>query len=234
MAQLNCTSFSSRSLPLAARVVVAGTLLASITACQSLPHTQLTTAPNLDDRYEKRAAYFKKYSPDTYDGSRVLLHDGTAIYYPEDLAPAVDPESPTASAIAKNTKLRAAIEAKTPLVMYPAYGLVALGAVGMFSSLAFTGSNQDGLFLGTMLGGTGLMVAGVAWGYIGSAVMLGDDERALNDATSAVLTTYAQSLSDRVGIQPDADGHLADTAGNKDTGSAPVPPSKQKPKGQKL
>lgn len=202
-------------------------LVASSLGCAtSYPHVQLARAPTEDASYEERAAYYKAHAASAYDGQRLVLHDGTAIYWPEDLAPAVDDGSPTAKAIREAQKAR---EDLAPLgaVQLASAGALALGTVGMTASLVPLVAMRDSelgtpLGMGLLVGGGAVMVGGAMSATLAPMFFV-EPQRRFDDAIRAVVTTYPQSLSDRVGIQPDADGRLVDVAGSVE--DAPAPPA---------
>jgi hypothetical protein len=190
-------------------------------ACASVPHVTLPTAPDTSAPYAERAAYYKKAALDGYDGNRVTLHDGTFVYWPEDLKPAVSPDSHTAKAIDNVVKARSELE---PAGMITTGGsIVALGGLGAMAVAAGLTSfgAYENLLLSSviMVGGLGGVAAGVAVA-LAPSVLFGPQFQALADAQQQVLTTYPQSLADRVAIQPDANGMLVDLAGEQKTETA--------------
>lgn len=75
-------------------------LALAATACATpLPHIELPRAPTSQDGYQARADHFKRYAPDSREYSHLFLHGGDRVYWPEDLAPAVDDDSATGKAI---------------------------------------------------------------------------------------------------------------------------------------
>jgi hypothetical protein len=71
-----------------------------------------------------------------------------------------------------------------------------------------------------------MLFGGLAGAAVGVAVALAPSFlfapqfQALADAQQQVVTTYPQSLADRVAIQPDANGMLVDLAGEQKTETA--------------
>lgn len=187
-------------------------------ACASVPHVTLPTAPDPSAPYAERAAYYKRAALDGYDGNRVTLHDGTFVYWPEDLKPAVSPDSHTAKAIDNVVKARSELE---PAGMITTGGsIVALGGLGAI--VVGTGLMSFGAYENLPQAAV-MLFGGLAGAAVGVAVALAPSFlfapqfQALADAQQQVLTTYAQSLADRVAIQPDANGMLVDLAGEQHT-----------------
>lgn len=202
------------SRPLAVTVVLA---LAAGCGANLHPHVKLDEAPTAAAPYAARADYYKRHNPDAYDGVRMVLHDGTAIYWPEDLRPAVAPTSPTAKAIDRVEDARAKLKPmEDALAVTGLVSVAGLGAMGasMLPGLAWTmdSTNNDlmGLAaLGLLVGG-GAAITGAAMVATVLPVFYMEDQQRFSDAIGAVVTTYPQSLSDRVAIQPDANGRLVD------------------------
>ena len=182
-------------------------------------HVTLADAPTKDASYEARAAYFKQHAPSSFDGTRVVLHDGTSIYWPEDLKPAVDPSSPTAKAIADAAAAREALAPGNAIgttgSLLAAGGLVVMMG-GLTVGIGETIMRNDGthpvgdaVMLPSVIGGTGALLAGLGVAMVPGFLYAAEQEK-LDDATRRVLTTYPQSLADRLAIQPDANGILVD------------------------
>lgn len=202
----------SRTLPLT--VVVA---LATGCGANLYPHVKLDEAPTAQAPYDARADYYKRHNPDSYDGVRMVLHDGTTIYWPEDLRPAVAPTSPTAKAIDRVEEARAKLkpmeDAMSVTGIVGAAGLGAMGAAmlpGMVWTIDSTHNELMGVAaLGLLVGG-GAAITGAAMVATVLPAFYLEDQQRFSDAIGAVVTTYPQSLSDRVAIQPDANGRLVD------------------------
>ena len=233
---LASTFFRSRALRSACLTLVVVTGASAGGCATAYPHTSLDTAPTTAATYDKRAAYFKRAAPNGYDEESVVLRDGTVVYHAEDLLPAVDAASTTATAIHKTTTLREELAPKELAVWGPGIGLIGVGSAVALGSLfvpvliAPELSKETGAPTAMMIGGTvgiATVVVGLGWGFIGQSLFLDEQERALNDANVAAITTYGQSLSERVGIVPDGNGRLVDTAkadikeGNDDDAKPP-------------
>lgn len=202
--------------------VVLGTLFASACATPK-PHVELPRAPTRDAGYEERAAYMKNFSADTRESDHVFLHNGTRVYWPEDLAPAVDEESPTAAAINEHMKARETIEGwqwgydVSQVVAYAgAAGM--LGGLGMlFFPIAV--QSVDTLApaepyawypaIGGLVAGGSLIAVAYA-GIFGLNTMLSEELETSGETADRAIRTYQQSLSDRVRVGVDANGILFD------------------------
>jgi hypothetical protein len=200
--------------------IAALALVVMTSACATaLPHVALDAAPDASAPYDQRADYYKRVALDGYDGARVTLHDGSFVYWPEDLKPAVDPTSNTAKAIADVEAARPAVDRANQIAGVG--GLIAAGGlVAMTGSLLLpvgtagaTNGANDGISatLPWLVGGAVATGVGSVVSLVPSILFSGDYQR-LSDAAQKVLTTYPQSLSDRVAIQPDANGRLVDLA----------------------
>jgi hypothetical protein len=195
------------------------------TGCGNMyPHVKLDEAPTTQAEYALRADYYKKHAADSFDGNGMMLHDGTHIYWPEDLKPAVDPGSPTAKAIARVEEGRKALEPMENIAgissLVAAGGLATMGASlvpMMIGAVTYDSeSTTDDLMMLMMNASLGLLgLGGVAvcgGGLVAATVPLlyMEESQRFNEAIQSTLATYPQSLSDRVGIQPDANGRLVD------------------------
>lgn len=196
--------------------------------CATLPpHATIPEAPTATAPYSERAAYVKKYMLDAREGDHVFLHGGDRIYYPEDLRPAVDPDSPTAKAIDEHVTSRAVLDDTAWIGLLGSYTSAA-GLVLFSSSLVvlFLPIDEDTKKLGvigTMGGGLGLLALGV--GIIGvNLIVVGEDAERANEAADRAARTYPQSLLDRLGVHIDADGNIVDdTAAGGLMGAPPTP-----------
>ncbi|MBI1947327.1 MAG: hypothetical protein HYS27_16655 [Deltaproteobacteria bacterium] len=203
-------------------VALAAAVLLAAACATPLPHLEIPRAPTDKDAYELRAAYFKTYAPDSREYSHIFLHGGDRVYWPEDLAPAVDDESPTAKAIRDYLEAR---DKAAPLQAVSG-GSMAVFGVGMLGFLAspfllFIDPLPSEVAFGSMaVTGT---VSGVALVVgLGAAMMNGDEQR-MADAADRASRTYPQSLSDRVGIHIDANGNLIDSNAGAAPGGATPP-----------
>lgn len=195
------------------RLVASLALAALAVACATPnPHVELPRAPTASDPYEPRAAYFKSYAPDSREQTHIFLHGGDRVFWPEDLAPAVDEGSPTGKAIREYIDAR---DKAAPL-MAVSSGSMAVFGVGMLGFLAspfllFIEPLPSEVAFGSMAvtGGASAVALVVGLG----AVMMNPDETRMAEAADRVARTYPQSLSDRVGIHVDADGNLVDSTG---------------------
>lgn len=194
------------------KILVAVVALAlAATACATPnPHVELPRAPTAKDDYDARAAYFKQYAPDTREYSHIFLHGGDRVYWPEDLAPAVDDASPTGKAIREYLDAR---DKAAPLQAVSS-GAMAVFGVGMLGFLAspfllFIDPLPSEVAFGSMAvtGGASAVALVVGLG----AVMMNPDEARMAEAADRASRTYPQSLSDRVGIHIDANGNLIDS-----------------------
>jgi len=203
-------------------------LIALASACATPnPHVELPAAPSRDGSYDVRAAYMKNFSADSKEHDHVFLHNGTRVYYPEDLRPAVDADSPTAKAIDEHLAARGAVESwswaytTSQAVAYVGTAGI-IGGLGMLF-LPIAVDSVDALApiapyewypaLGGFAVGAGL--CGVAFaGIFGLNTMLSEELAATGETADRAARTYQQSLSDRVGIGVDANGLLFDLNGN--------------------
>lgn len=176
------------------------------------PHVELPRAPTRDAGYDERAAYFKSYAPDSREYSHLFLHGGERVYWPEDLAPAVDEGSPTGKAIRDYLDAR---DKAAPLqaVSGGAMAVFGAGMLGFLASpfLLFIDPLPSEVAFGSMAVTGG--VSGVALLVGLGAVMMNPDEARMAESADRAVRTYPQALSDRVGIHVDADGNLVDSAG---------------------
>jgi hypothetical protein len=196
------------------RAVLAALAVLAASGCATLPpHTTLPAAPTADAPYAERAAYVKKYMLDAREQDHMFLHGGDRIYYPEDLKPAVDVDSPTAKAIDEHLKARAVLEeyawvgtlgsvtATVGLALFPA-SLIVL----------FLPLDDDTKKLGlipTLGGGVALMALGL--GVIGvNVLVVGEDANVAGESADRAARTYPQALLDRLGVNIDADGNIVD------------------------
>lgn len=210
----------------AASTIAVLTVLGTGACASTAPHVTLAVAPDASAPYAERAAYYKRAAVDRYDGSRLTLHDGTFVYWPEDLKPAVAPDSHTGQAIDAVVAARAAVQpakmVSTAGMVVAAGGLLALtgSMVALMGGVVATGGRSPpdgGLVFPLLYGGLGAMgVGGVV--AMAPGMVFSQQYQDLADASQKVLTTYPQSLSDRVAIMPDADGRLIDL-----TESTPLP-----------
>lgn len=194
------------------------------TACATpLPHLEIPRAPTSKDGYELRAAYFKSYAPDSREYSHIFLHGGDRVYWPEDLAPAVDDESPTAKAIREYLDAR---DKAAPLQAV-GNGSMAVFGIGMLGFLAspfllFVDPLPSEAAFGSMAVTGGVSGIALVVG-LGAAMMNGDEQR-MAEAADRASRTYPQSLSDRVGIHIDVNGNLIDSNTGGATGTELPPP----------
>ena len=189
----------------------------ALSGCAGIPHRSLATAPTATEPYEVRAAYYKAHSPDAFADGVLRLHDGTSVYYPEDLAPAVAPASPTASAIKRYQKAEADLEPMTTMTLVSSGAMLGGLAIGsgalLGGTIALAGESPElGVVSLIALAASGVALTGGAVGATVAPIVYSDQLRERADAAEAAVSTFAQSLSDQTGIQPDADGHLRDLA----------------------
>lgn len=204
------------------RRTILALILIAASGCRTVPHVEIPKAPTTADPYDRRAAYYKAYSADGMSGGALLLHGGERVHWPEDLLPAVDEASPTAKAIRRVVQARERLEARSWFIGVPATIAVAGGSGLMLASpalLFFDGVESD-VMMPTLLAGAGIAVGGLAWGWAGEALFNAEDRTTFETGIETVLQTYPQSLSDRVAIQPSADGLLLDLEAVRD---APPP-----------
>ncbi len=188
-------------------------------ACASLPHKTLTTAPTAEDSYEERARYYREHTPALVNFSStgyLLLHGGTQLYYPEDLRPAVDPDSPTARAIDAHVPARESAQAFSDWVSMPSMVVALVGGLAASAAFPLALNSTNGDFGGTftdplLLGSTGVFVLGLG-GIVAGGLLTAEPSRVANESLVTIRATYPQSLEDRVRIHADGDGKLVDTA----------------------
>ena len=206
------------------KIIVAVAVALTAAACATpAPHLEIPRAPTSKDNYELRAAYFKTYAPDTNEYASIFLHGGDRVYWPEDLAPAVDDGSPTGKAIREYLDAR---EKAAPLQAVSG-GSMAVFGVGMLGFLAspfllFIDPLPSEVAFGAMAVTGG--ASGVALLVGLGATMLNSDEQRMGEASDRASPTYPQSLSDRVGIHIDVNDNLIDSnAGGPRGDELPAP-----------
>lgn len=196
-------------------VFAVGSVLAAA-GCATWPHQPLPTPPASSAPYEERAAYYKKYSPEAANFSQsgyLLLHDGTRLYWPEDLLPVVAADSPTAKAVAEHVPQRDTSHTIVAWVLLPSYAGTLVGSVAL--AVGFSVAPADDM-LGRLVSPLtlapaaflGLALVGVLVGNVLNA----DPARLANESLLAVVTTYPQSLEDRLLVHVNADGNIVDTS----------------------
>ena len=204
-------------------VAVAVLALAATACATPAPHLEIPRAPASSDNYELRAAYFKTYAPDTREYSSVFLHGGDRVYWPEDLAPAVDDDSPTGKAIREYLDAR---EKAAPLqaVSNGSMAVFGVGILGFLASpfLLFVEPLPSEVAFGAMAVTGG--ASGVALLVGLGATMMNPHEQRMGEAADRASRTYPQSLSDRVGIHIDVNGNLIDSNAGGPRGDALPPP----------
>lgn len=207
---------SRRLHPVAA--ALAG-LIAALGGCATLPHTELPLAPDASAPYEQRAAYYRAHAPELVTFSEtgyLLLHGGTRLYFPEDLRPAVDPDSPTAQAIEQHVPARETARAINDWVGMPALAVATLGGIGASVAFPLALNATDGDFGRTftdplLLASGGVFVLGLG-GIVAAGLLASEPSRIAGESLVTLLRTYPQSLEDRLAIHVDGDGNLVDTA----------------------
>jgi len=187
--------------------------------CATLPHAELTTAPDSDAPYEERAEYFQEHAPDLVNFGEtgyLLLHGGKRLYFPEDLRPAVAAESPTARAIDEHVPNREAARSIFNWVSLPSMAVATLGGIGASVALPLALNASDGdagqmLTDPMLMGSSGAFLVGLVGMGVGG-LLASEPSRVANESLITILSTYPQSLEDQVDIHVDGDGNLVDTA----------------------
>lgn len=209
------------SLSLLLSIVLLASLFTGCATANQRPHLEVPTAPTVDAPFEERAAYYKRYALQSREGTHLFLHGGDRVYWPEDLRPAVDEDSPTAKAIADHAEARARMEQWSWLAYgstYTTAGGLALVLGGLTLGLTTTViANNDkqlrDLGSNILLGGVtvGGVVAGVGLvGIFVNGLIVGEDDRLASEAADRAARTYPQALTDRLGVGVDANGLLFD------------------------
>lgn len=215
-----------------AALVSCAALCSMVCATAPRPHVSLPEAPTRDAPFEQRSAYYKAHSADTLERDHVFLHDGTRVYWPEDLGPAVDDGSPTAKAIADHVEAREVVEGFAPLgtVFTAAYAVGGLGLMGglvvmlaapvallVLNQQHLAGVSSNDLTFGSLAAGGVMMGAGSVillgamlgqWGF--SSFVVGEDVERAAESAERAARTYNQSLTDRLGVGVDANGVIFD------------------------
>lgn len=210
-----------------------------VTACATTqPHTTLPEAPTKEAPFEERAKYFKAYSADSLEHDHLFLHDGTRVYWPEDLRPAIDADSPTARAIDEHMEARESVETWTP-VRWGLHGVTLVGGLLALGGLVGFGAPVALLVVGQAQYTTPLLIGASAVVGIGSlglvagllgflvldTLLLGADFQKLGETGNRASRTYNQSLSDRLGVGTDANGIIIDLQ----RGGQPAPAEPETP-----
>lgn len=201
-------------------ILLAATILAGCATSSPHPHLEVPTAPTAADSFEARATYYKRYALQSRETGHLFLHGGDRVYWPEDLRPAIDDESPTAKAIADHIEARVRVEQWDWLSQSSSYAaagglLVGLGALGVGLTTTIVSDDKQIEDLGTtaMLGGLavggGLLGAGLV-GVFTYVFIVDEDERRAGEAADRAARTYPQALTDRLGVGVDANGLLFD------------------------
>jgi hypothetical protein len=190
-------------------------------ACATpLPHKQLETAPTARDSFQERSTYYKAHVADRVEFSQtgyLQLHGGERIYWPEDLMPAVDKDSPTGKALTEHVAMREEAEFYNTWFTSPGMFVALGGMVGTAVGFSFAVSEVSGDFGATFthpyfLIPAAITVGGLAYGYTGM-IFGGTPGRLANESLMTALSTYNQSLEDRLGVHSNADGQIIDTQG---------------------
>jgi hypothetical protein len=200
------------------RGVVLFALLATACATPN-PHANIPRAPTPNENYDARAKYYKSYSLDSREGDHVFLHGGQRVYWPEDLLPAVDDDSPAAMAIRDHVSARKKVEQYEWLGstggIAAGVGLITLPfcVVPLFfsdgSNPLLTESDANNYVLGALVASSAVLVAGFALLGVDWAIV-GHDVDVAGEAADRAVRTYPQALSDRLGVGVDADGRIVD------------------------
>lgn len=186
-----------------------------VAGCAHWPRQPLPAAPTADAPYQERAAYFKQFAPEAADFTQngyLLLHDGSRLYWPEDLLPAVAPDSPTARAVAEHVQARDTSNTITTWLLLPSYTGTLIGCVALAVGFSFSSGDMLGRLVSPLTlapaGFLGLALVGVLVGNMLNA----DPARLANESLLAIVTTYPQSLEDRLQVHVNADGNIVDTS----------------------
>jgi hypothetical protein len=203
-----------------------------------LPRASLPPAPSLDASFDERVAYFHEMAPATWSHSQLILRNGTVVYWPEDLAPAVDQDADAAKLIASVHDARAEV---TPLSIASEWLIVGgavVGAGAVVSALGYAfvvpqGRNipveRDPVFL--------IAFSGAAVGAGGTLTSMVLDsisepaQRRFEDGVTASFATYGIALADRLGLRVAPDGRVIDA---RASATAPPASTSTEPSGGRL
>lgn len=153
-------------------------VIASSTGCAA-PHVALTP-PHMSSSLAEREAWFSRHAALDRVGARTLiLRDGSQVGDVHDLVPTVAPDSPTAQAV-----LRADDNQRVADVAEAA----AIGAVVVGGSVAIAGplvSDDEGMVLVSLLGGTAVMMLGLVTSLFAESAAV-----AARDQVEAAFVTW--------------------------------------------
>jgi hypothetical protein len=216
---------------LVGRTAIALVALLALAACATPnPHANIPRAPASNGDYDARAKYYKLYSLDSREGDHLFLHNGTRVYWPEDLLPAVDDDSPAAMAIRDHVAARGRVEQYNwlgttgavaagvgliglPFCVAPLF--LSLGDPPLVSENDASTATVAALVAASALTVVGFALLGVDWAIVGH------DADVAGESADRAARTYPQALSDRLGVGVDADGRIVDHGSMPSVSPAP-------------
>lgn len=189
-------------MALRSSVISALLVVAACTPAQRPHHALVAPSPTAPEA-ERLAAHERLFArADAVSGIRgamsteyLILGDGTRVYHPEDLIPAVDAASPTARAAARSAAAAEAArrrQSKVDVAWYVATAGMLIGTSLLIAGVA----SDDGTTLATT--GTGLIIGSGLGGVTAGWLLAGDLRERHVEAKEERVSAFATYNSDLV------------------------------------